>query len=140
MNSEPTLTKAIILSDMAIREQGTGKSTLIGTFGAFNIPQFPAQVAPFYATALIANVGPEVREMDVTARIENPQNGVVLASTAAKVAFSRPPARNEVTEISIPLFNFGFPAAGLYKIVILVNNEKIGERDLPVNDIRANIP
>ena len=124
---------------MVIREHVTGKNTLVGCFCAYNLPQIPFQVPPFFATAAVTNISPEVKELNVTARIENPQNGVVLASTAAKVQFAKPPSRNDVTEVAIPIFNVGFPAAGLYKVVILVNNEKIGERNLPVNDIRATI-
>jgi hypothetical protein len=139
MNFEPTLTLGIIFSDMVVREQGTGKNTIIGSFGCYNLPQFPIQVPPFYTTVFVSNLTPDVAAMDVTARVENPQNGIVLASTAAKVQFSKPPNRNDVTEVSVPIFNLGFPAAGLYKIVVLVNNEKVGERDLPVNDIRATI-
>jgi hypothetical protein len=139
MNFEPTLTQGIIFSDMVIREQGTGKSTLVGTFGCYNLPQFPVQIPPFYATVLVANLTPDVSTLDVAARVENPQNGMVLASTAVKVQFGKPPTRKDVSDVSIPVFNLAFPAPGVYKVVILINNEKIGERDLPVNDIRATI-
>ena len=139
MNSEPALTQAIVFSDMVIREHGTGKNTLIGCFGAYNLPKFPIQVPSFFATVLVTNLTADVSEISLTARVENPHNGLVLASTAAKVAFGRPPTRDDVTEVSVPIYKLGFPAAGLYKVVILVNNEKIGERNLPVNDIRATI-
>ena len=137
MNSDPTLTLGIVFSDLSIREQGSGKNTLVGSFGAYNLPQIPCAVPPFFATAFITNVSGDIKELNVTARVENPQNGIVLASTAAKIQFSRPPARDDVTEISIPIFNLAFPAPGLYKVVISVNNEKVGERNLPVNDSRT---
>jgi len=137
MTFEPTLTPAIVFSDSVIKEQGTGKSVIIGSFGVYNLPQFPFPVPPFFATVFVTNLTPDVKELDITARVENPQNGLVLAATAAKVQLPKPPSRNDVSEISFPLVNIVFPAAGLYKVVILANNEKIGERDLMVNDIRS---
>jgi len=137
MSSDPTLTLGIIFSDLAIREQGTGKSTLVGCFSSYNLPQIPCVVPPFYVTAFLTNISGDIKELDVTARIENPKNGVVLASTAGKIQFTQPQDRDDVTEMPIPIFNLGFPSAELYKVVILVNNEKIGERNLLVRDSRA---
>src|ERR1035437_7465817 len=137
MNFEPALATGMVFSDSVIREQGTGKNTLIGCFQQYNLPQFPFQVPPFFITAFLTNLTSEVTSLDVPARIENPQNGVVLASSAVKVAFQKPTDRNEITEICLPVFNLAFHAAGLYKAVILVNNEKVGERNIFVKDVRA---
>jgi hypothetical protein len=137
MSFEPALTLGIIFSDTAIREQGTGKNSLIGCFSIFNLPQIPCAVAPFFITAFITNLTGDLKEIDVTARIENPKNGMVLASTTGKIQFLQPQERNDVSEISIPIFNLGFPSAELYKVVILINNEKVGERPLLVRDSRA---
>jgi len=137
MNSEPTLTQGIIFCDQIIREQGTGKISYIGTFHNYNLPQFPVQIPPFFVSAFISNIT-EANEIDVTTRIENPKNGMVMSSIAVKVAFQKKPERNEMHEIYMPIFNLVFHEAGLYKAVILVNNEKVGERDLLVRDIRAS--
>jgi hypothetical protein len=138
MNFEPALTQGIVFSDLVIREQGTGKNSIIGSFQVYNLPQFPFAVPPFFITAFLTNVPAEVTNLDMTARIENPQNGAVLASSSIKVSFQRPSDRNESNEVVLPILNLAFPAAGLYKAVILANNEKVGERNLFVRDIRAS--
>jgi hypothetical protein len=137
MNFEPALTPGIVFSDLVIKEHATGKNSLIGSFACYNLPQFPAAVPPFWVTAFVSNIPHDIKSMEVTARVENTQNGLVLASTAAKVQFGMQPKREDATEVCIPILNLGFPAAGLYKVVVLVNNETVGERNLPVNDIRA---
>jgi hypothetical protein len=137
MTFEPTLSSGIIFSDLVVREQGTGKSTIVGSFSTYNLPTFPYKVPPFQVTAFVTNLTQDVKAIDVAARVEHPQNGAVLASTAVKVQFSKAPTRNDVTEIYIPIVNLAFSEAGLFKVVILINNEKIGERNLQVNDIRS---
>ncbi len=54
--AEPTIISAIMLSDLAIVEQGTQKRSLIGTFDQFAFHQFPAQYGRFFITASITNV------------------------------------------------------------------------------------
>jgi len=61
MNVEPTLTQGIIFSDLVIKEQGTGKSTIVGSFGAYNLPQVPMQVPPFFTTVFVTNITPRRR-------------------------------------------------------------------------------
>jgi hypothetical protein len=136
MNFEPALSQGIVFSDGVIVEHMTGKRSYIGCFHNYNLPQFPFPVPPFNVTAFITNIS-EQAELDVTARIENPSNGVVLASNGVKVNFQNQPNRNEMNEITIPIFNLAFQAAGLYKVIILINNEKVGERNLFVRDVRS---
>jgi hypothetical protein len=129
---EPALMPGILLSDGAIREMGTGKCTFIGSFQLYNLPQFPCAVPPFFVTAFITNLGPEVKALDVTMRIENPQNSMVLASAAVKINFGQALDRKYVFEVPVPIAGLTFPSAGTYTVVILVNNEKLGERPLHV--------
>ncbi|HXD01339.1 MAG TPA: hypothetical protein VN048_18520 [Verrucomicrobiae bacterium] len=131
MNSEPALIPAILLSDMAIREMMTGKVSYIGSFQSFTVPAFPYPVAPFFVTPFVTNLS-DVTTLSLTARIENPENGVVLASSAIGIAFGRPSKRNEIYEIPIPMGSIVFSAPFNYRVVILVNNEKIGDRELAV--------
>ncbi len=131
--SEPALMPGILLSDSVIREMGTGKCTFIGSFQMYNLPQFPFQVPPFFVTAFVANLGPEVKALDITIRVENPQNSMVLASAAVKIDFGQQtPDRRAAYEIPVPIAGLTFPAAGTYSVVVLVNNEKLGERPLHV--------
>jgi hypothetical protein len=139
-NFEPALTKGIIFSDGVIREEGTRKNSFLGSFQVYNLIQFPAPVPPFFVTPLITNLTPDVKEFNIVVRIENPTNGMVLASTASHIAFPAPPDRNETFEVPMVVFNLAFPSAGLYKATVLVNNELVGERVLYVKDARAPSP
>jgi len=78
-----------------------------------------------------------VKDLSATARIENAQNGMVAGSGGVNVAFGRPTAREDVCEISIPVFNVAFSAPGKYKAVVLVNNDKVAERGLSVIHITS---
>jgi len=137
MEFEPTLTHAIVFSDMVIREAGTGKCSYIGSFQRYTLPQFPVQVPPFFVSIFLTNLGP-VRSVNITARIENAQTGMVLGNSAVSVGFGAEPKRADIFEISLPIFGLGFPAPGDHKAVILVNNEKVGERTLPVLSITVS--
>lgn len=141
MNSEPTLTRGIIFSDSFIREEVTRKNSFIGTFQVYNLPQFPFQVPPFFVTAFITNLSVQPgTNLDVTARIEHPTNGVVIGSSSVKLAFQATPDRNETFEVPMPFAGVIFATAGIYKATILVNNELIGERALFVRDVRSPAP
>jgi hypothetical protein len=137
---EPALMPGILLSDGAIREMGTGKCTFIGSFQLYNLPQFPCGVPPFFVTAFVTNLGLEVKGLDITIRIENPQNSMVLASAAVKIDFGQhSPDRKYVYEIPVPIAGLTFPSAGVYTVVVLVNNEKLGERPLHVLAVQGTV-
>lgn len=135
---EPTLAHAIILSDGVIREEGTQKLSYIGSFHNFNSPRFPFTSMPFVATAFISNLRADPGEIKITIRIENSDSGHVICSSTAGIGFKGKVDRNEVFEVPIGMGAITFPGAGLYKAVVLVNNESIGSRDLNVKSITAS--
>jgi hypothetical protein len=137
MNSEPTLTQAIIFSDSVIREHGTGKCSYIGSFQRYTLPRFPFGAPPFFISTFLTNLS-AVNQLNVTARIENSKTGVVLTNASVGVGFGKPPNRTDIFEIALPCGGFMIPAPDLYKVVILVNNEKVGERDLPAIHITSS--
>src|SRR5437660_517826 len=102
-NSEPVLTQGILFTDSVIREHGTGKASYIGSFQVYNLPQFPFPVAPFFTSFFLTNIGADLKEIDATVRVENPQNSVVLASSSLKINFNQPPKREMVFELSLPV-------------------------------------
>jgi hypothetical protein len=125
--TEPALVQGIILSDHVVREQGTNKATCVGIFHLYNLPQFPFPVPPFFATVGVTNLQPDVRELDVTCRLEVASSGHVLKSASAhlKLPPEAPPLRKSV------VVDLSFP---------LVNTEQIGYRFLDVNAITATAP
>lgn len=138
---EPALCHGIILSDHLIREAGTGKLSLIGCFNLYNLSQFPAQVPPFFITALLTNLRGKFQKLSVTVRIEDPATGHVLVSSSATMELkedANPLSDNDVVELPFPIRPIILPKAGMYSIVVLVDNEKIGHRPLKVNSITSS--
>lgn len=132
---------SIVLSDLVISEAGTGKNSLIGCFHTYNFPRFPAMPPPFFITSALTNLDPEVKQFDVTARIEDPSNGMVLASVGAHIQMREPTVLTKETVIEVPMpgMPFMIQKPGKYLVVVLVNNSQAGQRTLVVNAITATI-
>jgi len=138
MKTEPVAT-SITLSDLVICEQGTGKNSLIGCFNNYNFIRFPAAPPPFYITASLTNLDPDIKEFDVTARIEDPSNGMVLTSVGAHIQLREPYILTKEAIIDVPMVGmpFLFQKPSNYLIIILVNNIQVGKRPLTVNSVTA---
>ena len=132
---EPTLCQAIIFSDSVIREHGTGKLSLIGSFTAYNFPTFPFVAPPFVVTVLVTNLEGRLERLPVTVRVEGAHTGHVLASTVAEITTDQPVPRSEIFEIPIAIPPINYPEAGVYKVKVLAQNEALGERDLTVRTL-----
>jgi hypothetical protein len=127
MNSEPTLTPAIIFSDSAIRDQVTGKLTLAGIFQHFQPSKVPFTSPPFFATVFVTNIGGEIESLPVTINIED-SNGQIISTATGHVSGASQVERNSVPEIAFPLPPTKFKVAGQYKAVVLVAGERLGDR------------
>ena len=96
------------MSDVAVREAGTNKLTLVGIFSVWNCPAFPFQTPPFFISVFLSNLRQGVRELNLVVRIEQKKTGMVIANAVAKVQFGdgmaiTPEAMVEIPEW-IPLF------------------------------------
>jgi hypothetical protein len=142
MDFEPTLTQAIVFSDSVIREHGSNKLSLIGTFHQFNVPRFPFQAPPFFITVFLTNIRGKLEQYKISVRIEEKASGYVVASAAAELNSPNEVKSTETIQIPFGIFMSQFPSAGLYNVVALAQNESIGSRDLVVNSISAipNLP
>jgi len=134
MSSDPVIL-GIILSDSVIREWGTGKLSLIGCFNAYNVPGFPFQVPPFVTTIILTNFkGKLTKPKNVTARIEDPTNSIVLANISGQI--NAPPEYDftgaEVLEMAFPMMPFPIYHAGPYSVDVLIDGEKVGSRNIMV--------
>ena len=137
MEMEPALLQSIILSDYAVREQGTGKMTLVGVFHQYNLPQTPAAVPPFFVTVAITNLRGKIESLPVTVRIEEMASSAVVGSATGKIASKAELTVDNIVEIPFPFPHVVFQSVGLYKIVVLVNNEPVGNRTFMVRTITA---
>lgn len=136
-DSEPVVIPALMLSDHVVREAGTQKLTLVGIFSAWNCSKFPFPTPRFWVTVFLTNIR-TAAALNLTVRIEDRQSGHVLASMAAKVEFQDavlPP--NTMVEIPLPVGSMMIPSAGTYRVVALVNDEKISERTFVVTSLTS---
>jgi len=136
MELEPVLAPNIILSDGAIRELGTNKISLIGTFHNFNCPNFPFQTAPFFVTASLTNLRGKLDRFKIAIRIEHKASNLVAASAAIEIGSAAEIKPSEVLQIPIPV-SCNFASAGLYSVVLLVEGDVLASRDLTVMAVTA---
>src|SRR5438067_879822 len=137
---EAVLAPRIILSDRVIREEGTGKLSLIGCFDAFLGQSFPFQSVPFFVTVAVTNIANFPDQLNVVLRIETPGSGHVIASSNANLRRnpeSPPIPRTGVIEITFPFASVRFDSPGTFDVVCLVSNEPIGKRQVEVKPVTA---
>jgi hypothetical protein len=127
MDSEPALTPAIIFSDSAVRDQVTGKLTLVGIFQYFQSSKIPFTSPPFFATVFVTNIGGEIESLPVTMNIED-SNGLIISTATGHISAGSQAEGNAVPEIAFPLPPTKFKVAGQYKAVVLVDGERLGYR------------
>jgi hypothetical protein len=134
---EPALCHAIILSDSVIREHGTGKLSMIGSFSVYNFPTLPFVAPPFVVTVLLTNLEGRLERFPITVRVEGAQTGHVLASSVAEITTEQAVPRTEIFEVPIAIPPINYPATGVYKVKVLAQNEHLGDRDLTVRTLAA---
>ncbi len=111
MEIEPTIPPSVIFSDGVIREERTGKLTLVGTFHHFNPPTpFPFRAPPFFITVSLSNFRGKLDRFKIASNVLSPSDTVQIPFQVMAE----------------------FPRAGLYAVVILEGSEPIGSRDLIV--------
>ncbi|CCG92358.1 hypothetical protein A7K73_00165 [Candidatus Methylacidiphilum fumarolicum] len=135
VEQEPALCQAILFSDYVIREKGTDRLSIINSFNKLYFPHFPCLTPPFFLSIFLTHLRGKIDSLDITARVEDPHSGHVLASCSGKIGFpADSPSIEETTilDLTLPVTPFLVSQQGIYSVVILVNNEKIGERILPV--------
>jgi hypothetical protein len=140
MAQEPVLCSGIILSDAVIREHGTGKLSIIGSFSGYNFPSFPFAAPPFVATVLLTNLEGVLERFPVTVRIELARISHVLASSVSEVTVDRQVQRAEIFEVPIAIPQVNYPEAGIYKVRVLAQDEALGQRDLIVRPLATSQP
>jgi hypothetical protein len=138
--SEPIALPFVVFSDLILREEGTGKVSLIGTFEFFNAPSFPFQSPNFFATIAITNVhlsrsqGQPSPEINVNLRIEDPKSGHIFGNATSTVGVLEGKAlhREDVITVPLPIPPMTFQAPGSFRVVVSVDNERVGERLLRI--------
>jgi hypothetical protein len=139
IESEPSIIPCILLSDLSIVEHGTQKRSLVGCFDQFAFPQFPANYVRFFITFWVSNIEGTISELDLTTRIEQTGSAHVVFSTSIKLPLGeeRKFARNELMAFSVPVPGIGFPTPGTYRVLILLNGDEVGKRDINVLQVAS---
>lgn len=135
MDTEPTPCPGIVFSDSVIREHGTGKLSLIGSFTGYTVPVVPFVAPPFIVTVLVTNLQGRLERFPITVRVEEPRTGHALASSAAELSTSREISRTDIYEVPIAIGAINYSETGVYKIKVLAQNELLGERDLTLSTL-----
>jgi len=134
---EAVVAPRMILSDRVIREEGTGKLSLIGCFDTFIGQSFPFQSVSFFVTVTITNVRSFPKELNIVVRIET-SAGHVMASSQAQVT-KKPDApqipRHGAIDVVFPFPPVRFDSAGVFNLVCLVSNEPLATRQFEVKSI-----
>lgn len=134
LESEPSVVPGILLSDVSIVEQGTQKRSIIGSFDQFMFAQFPANYGRFFITAWITNMQGGLSELEVTTRIQEVGSAHVVFSTSTRAEFGeeRKFERDNTMGISTAVAGIVFPKPGRYVILLLMNGEEVGKREVNV--------
>jgi hypothetical protein len=131
---EAVVAPRIILSDHVIREEGTGKLSLIGCFDALIGQTFPFQSAPFFVTVTITNITSFPKQLNIVVRIET-SAGHVMASSQAQLT-KKPDApqipRHGTIDVVFPFPPVRFDSPGVFNLVCLVSNEPLATRQFDV--------
>lgn len=135
---EPVLCPSILFSDLTVREFGTSKISLIGTFAQFNAPQFPFIAPPFHVTLLLTNIQGPIEQLPVTIRIEAEGSGHVVASTTGSVPIPATHGREDVAQIVFGMPPAQYQAPGRHNVLVLVRNEPIGSRPLFIRPLSSS--
>lgn len=136
---EPALVPGIMLSDMVIREHGTGKVTAIGVFHGFLGQGFPLRVPRFFCTVAISNLTAGSDSLTVNARIEMARTSHVIASSTAELKWQNGQLQqNMVLDIPLPFQSVTFPEPGLYKVQILIDGAEAANRHVQVTQLTAD--
>jgi hypothetical protein len=134
---EPALCYGIILSDSVIREHGTGKLSIIGSFSTYTFPIIPFVAPPFIVTVLVSNLEGRLERFPITIRIEGAKTGHVLASSVSEITTDQAVPRTEIFEVPVAIPPINYPETGVYKVKVLAQNEFLGDRDLTVRTLAA---
>ncbi len=130
-----------MLSDSAIREAGTNKLSLIGTFSGWTVQSLPFRTPPFVITPFITNFRHPGKHT-FTVAVEHVQTRQTVLSAGgeamigvmpgAPVNPARIPA-SAVIDAPLPIpMGVTFVLPGMYKIVVYLDGEEIGNREFEV--------
>jgi hypothetical protein len=119
------LPTALVMADMIVTEDN-GKKVIVGVFSRFNLPQFPAQVPPWFLFAAIDNLD---GHNNFTFNLAKEDTQEVVFSANGDVDIADPTSGVEIVLMVPPII---FRAEGTYVLQFIVNGKTQISRNVPV--------
>ena len=129
-----TILLALIVCDGTIREAGTNKLSLIGTFNGLFAPHFPC-VHPTLSVYIALTDGRGI--VPCLLRMTNLENGAEIFSLQGQVDFQDPTG---IAELVFQLQQLKFECPGLYALDFLSDRNLLGTRKLRVQVVEQSGP
>ena len=117
---------AMLLCDLTIREQGTGKVSLIGIFESTSSARFPVV---HRALSVYAKLGDAEGEYAIRLELARLDDGHVVAQGALRAAFAD---RMTPGELIFALENLGLERAGRYEFRLFANDRFVAGKSFTV--------
>ena len=134
MPDDSELVASIVLCDGIIKEEGSGKLTLVGCFHALGALQFPLMHPGMTALISLTNFQTRTINFDVTVRLQD-KTGLVLGNAGNHMEaemFSNADVKSITVDVPVRFPPLYFSQVGVYTVVVLVDNEEVGKKSLPV--------
>ncbi|SRR6266498_4414116 len=132
MEIEPKLTPNIVLSDFVLRDQATGKYTLVGTFDEFNLPAFPFQPPPFFVTVSLSSFRGRLQRYKISISIEEKASGEIFAHAIGEITSSAEVKPTDTIQIPFQLTG-QFKSQGVHTVAVSAGNKRLGSREFLVS-------
>jgi len=119
---------SLLFADRVITENN-GKKGIIGVFGAFNFPHFPAIAPPWFIYAGVTNLRGH-HEFSFNLVRDEAQHVVLPIAGEIEV-----PDDDKDIEVVIPIINCTFHKPGIHTLTFNIDGIQIASRMLRVNQI-----
>ena len=122
---------SLLFADKVFTEDN-GKKGIIGVFGAFNFPKFPAITPPWFIYAGLANISGK-HEFSINLVRDEAQQVVLPISGEIEI-----PENSKEVEIVIPISNLTFQKAGIHILTLNIDGVQLMSRILRVSQLEAS--
>lgn len=130
MNEHPSL-NAMLICDLAIREEGSGKTSLIGIFENINATRFPTHHAVLFVYAKLIDAQGDYEMRLELVRLEGLQ---VIGEGRLRAAFAD---RMTPVEFVFQLAGLVFERPGRYEFRLYANDRYVGQKSFNVVEVQA---
>lgn len=113
--------KAILLCDAILFDPFGQKTSVIGIFDRFTVPQFPGMTAPCFVFVLMVN-GIGHYQFSVEIRDADTDQPIARSAELAEAIFKD---RTEKRTLIIPLPLLPLPRAGRYDFIVFANGQEV---------------